>query len=152
MIGVKMKLSTCHPNRKVQARGLCKRCYDKWLKSINPEYKQKQISNTTKWAKQNPERMNQIQLRRKEKDKLDSNAKSKKRNGWLKRKYGIDQNIYDQMLNNQNGECAICTRKPGKNKNLHVDHDHKTNKVRGLFVPSVQLVFRHFRCRCFYFI
>ena len=56
----------------------------------------------------------------------------------LKKKYGISVEEYDRMLTSQNGVCAICggrethVHKSGKLKELAVDHDHKTNEVRGL--------------------
>lgn len=52
----------------------------------------------------------------------------------LMRKYGITPAEYDVMLEAQGGVCAICHGPPNgrwKNK-FHVDHDHKTKKVRGL--------------------
>jgi hypothetical protein len=50
----------------------------------------------------------------------------------LQRKYGIGIADYDKMLADQNGVCAICGEPPAVGKNLHVDHDHATGKVRGL--------------------
>jgi DNA-directed RNA polymerase subunit RPC12/RpoP len=63
-------------------------------------------------------------------------AKSKKktREKHLVRKYGVTLEIYDQILEEQNGKCAICSKK-AKNESygvLHVDHCHDTEKVRGL--------------------
>ena len=46
-------------------------------------------------------------------------------------KYGITAEQYNKMLAEQNGVCAICGRPP-KTKRLHVDHDHKTGKIRAL--------------------
>ena len=56
------------------------------------------------------------------------------RNGMLKRKYGIDKQIYDNLLKMQNGKCAICglQEKEHRNQVLNVDHNHLTKKVRGL--------------------
>lgn len=126
-----MKLSTCHPNRKVQARGLCKNCYDKWLKENNPLYKRDQIINSTKWQKLNPERRKELNKIRREKELLDPDLKIKKRDRMLRKKYGITIEDYNKIFDNQNESCALCFRKPGKFP-LHVDHSHKTGKVRGL--------------------
>jgi len=49
----------------------------------------------------------------------------------LKRQYNLTFNQYNQMIKQQNNKCLICGSKPGK-KALHVDHNHKTKKVRGL--------------------
>jgi hypothetical protein len=56
------------------------------------------------------------------------------REGMLKRVYGIDKQGYENLLNLQNGKCAICglLEKEHRNKVLNVDHNHVTKKVRGL--------------------
>lgn len=48
----------------------------------------------------------------------------------LRTRYGISLNEYRHILLAQSGVCAICEVE--KNEKLHVDHCHKTNKVRGL--------------------
>ena len=55
-----------------------------------------------------------------------------KRDAYLRRTYGISQKTYKTMLAEQGGVCFICEQKPKPGKNLHVDHDHKTEAVRGL--------------------
>jgi hypothetical protein len=47
----------------------------------------------------------------------------------LRRGYGINIEIYDRMVAEQNGSCAICGCTPGR---FCVDHDHETKEVRGL--------------------
>jgi hypothetical protein len=49
----------------------------------------------------------------------------------LVRTYGITVAQYDAILIHQNGVCAIC-QNPPKTRRLHVDHDHKSGRVRGL--------------------
>lgn len=44
---------------------------------------------------------------------------------------GVDDATYRAMLEEQHGGCAICGSKP-RTRRLHVDHDHKTGRVRGL--------------------
>ena len=46
----------------------------------------------------------------------------------LKMRYGITPDDFDNMLDAQNGGCAICDRKD----NLCVDHDHTSGNVRGI--------------------
>lgn len=48
--------------------------------------------------------------------------------------YGLRQDVYEAMLEQQDGACAICGTSdwPGKDHRPHVDHDHVTKKVRGL--------------------
>lgn len=51
----------------------------------------------------------------------------------LRRTYGITLAQYEQMLADQGGGCAICERPASSMPTrLHVDHDHKTQLVRGL--------------------
>jgi hypothetical protein len=45
----------------------------------------------------------------------------------LRRRYGIGQAEVDAMIGAQGGTCAVCLGKPE-----HVDHDHKTGRVRGV--------------------
>jgi hypothetical protein len=52
-----------------------------------------------------------------------------KRN-WLKNRYGITIEEYNNKLEFQKGACACCGGKDVKA--LAVDHDHATGKVRGL--------------------
>lgn len=47
----------------------------------------------------------------------------------LKRQYGMTIEQYEAIYNAQEGKCAICGRHEEK---LCIDHDHATNKVRGL--------------------
>jgi len=56
----------------------------------------------------------------------------------LKRDYGISQAQFDEMLESQNGKCAICKADPptGHKKRLNVDHCHQTGAVRGLLCDA----------------
>jgi hypothetical protein len=53
---------------------------------------------------------------------------------WLNAKYGLTPEDFDRLLEEQHGACAVCGREMGAD--LHVDHDHKTNEVRGLLCGS----------------
>lgn len=54
-----------------------------------------------------------------------------KRDAYLVKTYGITLLQYQDMFEEQDGKCAICLRRSLK-KNLAVDHNHKTGKIRGL--------------------
>ena len=65
---------------------------------------------------------------------MPSDAAAKKRqtrDTYLRRKYGIGIERYEEMLAGQGGRCAICLCRP-RTRNLAVDHDHFTGSVRGL--------------------
>lgn len=55
----------------------------------------------------------------------------------LQRNYGITVEEYDEMLEAQGGGCAICGKTPEENgRRLAVDHNHETDKLRGLLCNS----------------
>ena len=39
---------------------------------------------------------------------------------------------YDELLNKQDGRCAICLGTDNNGKRFDVDHDHATGLIRGL--------------------
>jgi len=47
------------------------------------------------------------------------------------KRYGITPEDYDRLLEEQQGQCAICGT-PAGNRRLAVDHHHGTGKVRAL--------------------
>lgn len=50
---------------------------------------------------------------------------------YLQKTYSIDSTTYLQVLDAQDGRCAICKIKPNSRR-LHVDHHHKSGIIRGL--------------------
>jgi len=62
----------------------------------------------------------------------------KERKRKLKQNFNLTVEQYQEMLKKQNGVCAICKQpekskhQNGKVRQLAVDHNHKTGKVRGL--------------------
>ncbi len=58
------------------------------------------------------------------------------RNYYYQKKYGITLEKYEEMFKRQSGRCEICKSKPEKSRNLHIDHDKTTGKVRGLLCTN----------------
>lgn len=55
------------------------------------------------------------------------------KDGYLMRTYGITSAQYDEMLESQDGVCAICGQEEQvKTRGLSVDHCHTTGEIRGL--------------------
>jgi hypothetical protein len=50
----------------------------------------------------------------------------------IRREFGLTVEEYETKLTAQNGVCAICRRLCSTNRNLSVDHDHQSQRVRGL--------------------
>lgn len=58
----------------------------------------------------------------------------------LKTKFGISWEEYLKMYEDQSGLCAICLKPEEEmTKTFSVDHDHQTNKVRGLLCGECNL-------------
>lgn len=98
----------CHPDRKLAPRGLCDPCY-----------RQKLINEKS------PEEI--------------ARKKHRLREVHIKTRYGIDIVQYNELLRQQNYKCLGCEyihSEQNHKTRLHIDHDHKTNKIRGLLCNS----------------
>ena len=54
------------------------------------------------------------------------------RKSHLKTRFGISQELYNSILGNQVGVCAICCQTNPDNRALAIDHNHETQEIRGL--------------------
>ena len=107
-----------------------------YFRQNNKEYyqlnKEKLLEYRAKYRENNKEKIKAQQIEYRE------NNPEKIRNHDLKSNHSITLEEYNKMLEKQNGVCAICGKKETdkisskKIKNLAVDHNHKTGKVRGL--------------------
>lgn len=61
---------------------------------------------------------------------------SKRRESFIRLRYGIDTTRFEAMLLSQHHQCPICERvlspEPRKQNTAHIDHDHESGMVRGL--------------------
>lgn len=125
----------CHPNRPHLARGLCGPCYRR-SDFIRDRRKTHYGKNRISISKQRRAHRKPHKAAFQAKDKARYPIAG--RANWLRRKYGITSEQYDKMFVRQNGRCAICPNKlyppgdPSGHRAAPVDHDHKTNRVRGL--------------------
>ena len=109
-------------------RNECKDCWAAARKIYYQRNRERMIDNVRRWRRENPERYRETRQRY-----LETHGEQKKardREGHLRRKYGVTQNIFEALVAAQLGHCAICGASEGMA--LHVDHDHRTKKVRGL--------------------
>lgn len=90
-----------------------------WAKTHrqDPEWRKKEIVRTDAWKKANPKSVLKFLLRT---------------------RFGMTLEAYEWILASQGGVCAICRKPPvssGRRNSparLAVDHDHKTDRIRGL--------------------
>ena len=73
-------------------------------------------------------------------EKQTKRDRVRSRERMLRKKYGITSDQYNEILATQGGMCAIrgCEKRPGEigRGALHVDHDHVTNKIRGILCSN----------------
>lgn len=128
----------------------CRNCFNNSQK----EYRAKNRSAVNNYAnnyyKENAERIKAMRkLRKQGKPTNEYHSKLKtfdensyyNRGGWKKRIENVwktrgiinmTYDLYEKMLADQNNKCVICDIEHNNIKKLHVDHCHKTGKVRGL--------------------
>ena len=81
-----------------------------------------------RWQQDNAARVNAYHRERRKDPRVQEAAWR----GYLRRQYGITVGKYEEMLSEQGGVCAICRSAPKPGRRLHVDHDHETERIRGL--------------------
>lgn len=118
-----------HPEKSIYCKGLCRRCYEKQLLIINPNYKIRQQLNSRLWNEKNREHKQKYDKERrlkypKSKDTLYF--------AHILNRYKVTKEIYEQWINECNNSCMICGKKPHEGKKLHLDHNHVTGEARGL--------------------
>lgn len=83
------------------------------------------------WRAENAERLKQV-----------------KREGHLRRNYGISVERYMEIFEEQFGRCGICGGSEAggpKGASFGVDHNHDTGKIRGLLCMSCNTALGHFK-------
>ena len=75
------------------------------------------------------------------KRRADPNDGAKRKNIYLKWKYNIPLETYNEMFDKQKGCCAICSKHQSTMKRaLAVDHNHTTGEVRSLLCGHCNLM------------
>ena len=103
-----------HPDRTAKTKGLCGSCYDRDLRERNPEYAERQRTNTIDWLSRpgNKERVAAYQAER-----------QRGRGSRAHRKYRLTREEYEAYLEKP---CGVCG-----GKSIRLDHCHRTGKLRG---------------------
>lgn len=110
---------------------VCKTCQNKLRRekyATDPDSADKKRKNARKWIANNPDNKKERRKRFHDKHREEENKENRERR--LKTVYGITAQDYDDMLKKQGGKC-ICGKDNGSIR-LHIDHDHRTGKIRGL--------------------
>lgn len=91
----------------------------------NPECRRKISRRHYKNMRKSKKKIAERNLKQKEHYRRSPEAR-------LRRLYKLTLEQFDEMILNQGGMCAICS----KSCKLVVDHDHESKKVRGLLCPT----------------
>lgn len=76
----------------------------------------------------------------------DPSYKAYKKDKYIKNRHGITLHEYEEKLASQNFECAICKVKlPTSGPYTHLDHDHKTGKLRDFLCTNCNRGLGHFQ-------
>ena len=63
---------------------------------------------------------------------------------YVMKKYKIDREYAEQLLElKRKGICECCGGEIPNSKSAHIDHNHKTGKVRGVVCLSCNITFGH---------
>lgn len=138
---------------KATRRGMCGKHYQRLMRGNEIEDpapgfkrctkcgKHKELSSFYKGRSECKECGAEYKLLAKESGKLevwrknsDKNRRKSKREFELQKKYGLTPEQYEDLLNRQNGCCAICKQKP--KTYICVDHCHTSKRVRGLLCST----------------
>lgn len=115
-------------DRTYWARGWCQKHYSSWYEKAHPRSR---ASYSREYKVRNREKV--LAWKRKSSQTYRERNPDAWRHSAYLRKFGITVAQYDEMLLAQKGVCAICAGSPvAPGNRLHVDHDHKTDAVRGL--------------------
>ena len=109
-------------------RNDCKVCNLAEKKRRYDEDPQAEVARVKRWQQDNADRVNS----RHREIRKRPDVKRRERDAYYRRKHGISVDEADAILDAQGHRCAICKRKaPERLASMHLDHDHKTGKIRG---------------------
>ncbi len=105
-----------------------------YLRSYNAANQDRLRSLHRQWQENNREKLSEYRKRHHAKrleDDLES-VRREQRQAWLMRQYGLTIGDHESLVAAHDNRCAICKVQADDGKPLHIDHDHKTGRVRGL--------------------
>ena len=116
----------CHPDRRHQALGLCAPCYNQ---VTIDRRRYRPACHPDRYTSQR-DRSRCVDCYRRE--VTEPRKRLQHRQGLLRRLYGITPEDFEILWTDQAGRCALCLHALVRGRSTHIDHDHHTNRVRGL--------------------
>lgn len=115
--------------------------YDRkeYQKKYREEHKEEYLRYSSEYRKNNKDKYHALSKKWRETNHKSIKVRLEDKDRHLQRTFGITIGEYKVLFDSQNGNCAICKNPEsiidGRNggiRNLAVDHNHETGKVRGL--------------------
>jgi hypothetical protein len=131
-------------------KSCCKKCSSKVEKKCRDRNRDREnifIPDTKKCPRCKLEILSKLFYRKPQnKDGLDSCCKKCAIIRQKEASYGVSEKWIEDTLDSQGGACAICKFVPSaKGRPLGVDHNHSTNKVRGLLCDRCNMGIGHLK-------
>lgn len=146
------RCSECKKNP-ISAKGLCQRCYQRQNEreryARDPAFRahRQELARQAYHRKIAKDPGHRAVLAAKMNERAHTPGGVRYRREYNLQKYGLTIESRDAILAAQSGRCAICPNvlDVTKPKGCHVDHDHKTGRVRGLLCSGCNIGLGHFR-------
>jgi hypothetical protein len=130
---------------------ICDDCWREDRKQYYTKNREKLLERNRQYYVKNQEKSKQYNIKNREKildyhKKYNAENREKTKNGKLKSTYGIGLDEFKKILEEQNYKCKICGAElelvfGRKNKKTpHVDHNHKTGRIRGVLCNSCNVM------------
>ena len=88
-----------------------------------------EIARVKQWQQANADRVNAFQRESRKRPEV----KRRDRDSYYRRKYGKTADEVDAIVELQDERCLICNRDlPERLGSRHLDHDHRTGRIRGV--------------------
>lgn len=142
-----MMPATCHPDRKHKGNGLCNPCWQRKWRAEHPGQT---------WQERNPDvakaygqawyQANRVKIAdRRRAYRAENRYVARDRRIYLRYTYDLSPDDFRDMLVGQAGRCLICDHVMQPGRDTHIDHDHRTGKVRGLLCERCNKGIGHFK-------
>jgi len=128
------KYTTLSGKQSLRVSTHCRECNRINKRGYHWKNRAKFVAKAKAWAAANPEIWNARNRRIQLKKRL--------------KKFGLTLQDYDRLVTEQDGKCAVCKQPPPRHQCrkydylpdlLSIDHDHQTNRVRGLLCRRCNL-------------
>lgn len=125
--------------RKTGRNSYCKSCHKEYVAKHYQENKETYLEKADNWKTANPQKRKDVA------NKYTKNNPEKLRNNFLKNKYGITLEEFNDKQSLQQHKCTICGNKFKNTKDAHMDHCHATGKIRDILCSACNKGLGYFR-------